>query len=55
LQTIQVMLLKITVRKTVFRCGIPVVFLKYIVKDYNPSMYNFAVAIVDYSYMFWFL
>jgi hypothetical protein len=52
LQTIQVMLLKVTVKRTVLKCDIPVVFLKYIIKQYNPSMHNFTVASVDYNYMF---
>jgi len=52
LQAIQVMLLKITVKKTVLKCGIAVVFLKYIIKQCNPSMHNFTVAIVDYNYRF---
>jgi len=49
------MLLKITVRKTVLRCTIPVGFLKYIIKEYNPSMHNFTAATVEYGYMFWLL
>jgi hypothetical protein len=49
------MLLNITVRKTVLKRGIPVTFLKYIIKEYNPSMHSFAVAIVDNIYMFWLL
>jgi hypothetical protein len=49
------MLLKITVRKTVLRCAIDVGFLKHIIKEYNASMHNFTVAIVEYSYMFWLL
>jgi hypothetical protein len=36
----------------VLRCGIPFVFLKYTIKEYNPSMHKFNVAIVDCSYSF---
>jgi len=36
----------------ILRRGIPVVFPKYITKDYNLSMHNFNVVTVDCSYMF---
>jgi len=32
--------------------GIPIVFLKYIIKEYNLSMHNFNVTVVHCSYMF---
>jgi len=41
------MLLNITVRKIVLKCGIPVVFLTNKIKEYNTSVHNFTVAIVD--------
>jgi hypothetical protein len=33
-------------------CGIPVVFLKHVINEYNPSMHSFNVAIVECCYMF---
>jgi hypothetical protein len=36
----------------ILRCSIPIVFLKYIIKEHNPPMHNFDVAITDCSSMF---
>ena len=33
-------------------CGIPGVFLECIIKEYNPSVYNFNVLVLFCSYMF---
>jgi len=36
----------------ILRRGIPVVFPKYIIKEYNPSTHNFNVVTVECSYIF---
>jgi hypothetical protein len=29
-----------------FKVGIPIVFLKYIIREYNPSLHNFNIATI---------
>jgi hypothetical protein len=37
------------------RCDILIVFLKDVIKEYNLSLHNFNVVIVDCSNMLWLL